>query len=120
MPGLGAMTCIVCAVLALCLGLVVGCANPGDPNLSPPADASPGDALPASCAPPQFTYATFGRAFLTKYCNACHGFTQRDMQASPNIFIDVAVTSRYMPLSSTVPTSAERTDLGDWLTCGAP
>jgi hypothetical protein len=114
------MTCIFRAVLALSLPVVVGCAGTGDPNLSPPGDASPGDALPANCAPPQFTYANFGRAFLTKYCNACHGFTQQDMQASPSVFIDVAVTSTYMPLSSTVPTSAERMDLGNWLRCGAP
>lgn|ERR1035438_4474334 len=120
MPELGVMNFIFRAVLALSLALVVGCAGTGDPNLLPPADASPGDAAAANCAPPQFTYANFGKAFLIKYCNACHGFTQQDMQASPSIFIDVAVTSTYMPLSSTVPTSAERTDLGDWLTCGAP
>jgi hypothetical protein len=102
------------------LVLIIGCAGAGDSNVSPPVDAGSGEALPVNCDPPQFTYANFGNAFLTKYCSSCHGFTQQDMQADPTVFIDVAVTSTYMPLSTTTPSRAERMAFGMWLSCGAP
>jgi hypothetical protein len=102
------------------LVLVVGCAGPGNPNDSPQSDAGLADAATVNCGSIQLTYANFGKAFLTKYCNACHSFTQQDMQTDPTLFIDVAVTSTYMPISSILPTSVERMDLGNWLTCGAP
>ena len=108
------------SLLCLSLALLVGCAMPSDPTISPPADASSGDAPVVNCNPPPFTYADFGSAFLTRYCNSCHGFTQQDMQADPTVFIDVAVTSTYMPPPSTVPSPTERSEFGTWLACGAP
>jgi hypothetical protein len=114
------MTPFVRAVLLLAIPLAMGCAGAGDPDLLFPIDAGAGDALPASCNPPQLTYANFGQAFLTKYCNSCHGFTQQNVQSEPMVLIDVAVTSTYMPPSTTAPSPTERMELGTWLTCGAP
>jgi hypothetical protein len=111
---------VVRAVLALSLVLTIGCAGAGDLNVSPLVDAGSGDVLPLNCDPPQFTYMNFGNAFLTEYCSSCHGFTQQDMRADPAAFIDVAVTSTYMPLSTTTPSQAERMEFGTWLSCGAP
>lgn len=113
---------VVRVLFLLAIPLAAGCAGAaaGDPTLLFPIDAGAGDALPASCDPPLVTYANFGQAFLTKYCDGCHGFTQAAVQSDPMVLIDVAVTSTYMPPSTPVPTSTERMQLGTWLTCGAP
>ena len=47
-----------------------------------------------------------------------HGFTQQDMQTDPSVFIDVAVTTTYMPPSTTRASPVERMDFGTWLSCG--
>jgi hypothetical protein len=101
-------------LLALALTLGAGCTGAGD------SDPGGSDASWPSCGLPTETYANFGAAFLGKYCNSCHGFTQADVQLDPAELIDVAVTSTYMPPGSPAPTTAERMELGTWLACGAP
>jgi hypothetical protein len=98
---------VVTLVLTLVLG--GGCGGNGDPGTSEP-----------TCGLSTETYANFGAAFLGKYCDSCHGFTQADVQLDPATLIDFAVTSTYMPPGSPAPTTAERMEFGTWLACGAP
>ena len=86
----------------------------------PSSDAGGGDALPTSCVSSTLTYATFGSAFLNRYCDGCHGFTQQAAQDEATALISAAVTNTYMPPSTPAPSAAERTEFGVWLTCGAP
>ena len=100
---------VVTLVVTLALG--AGCGANGDSGAA---------ASEPTCGFSTETYANFGAAFLGKYCDSCHGFTQADVQVDPAELIDVAVTSTYMPPGSPAPTTAERTDFGTWLACGAP
>jgi hypothetical protein len=79
------------------------------------------------------TYDNFGRPFMDRYCVRCHGASGR----SPNLTTAAAVrseateidgtsasgpsgTNTSMPQGTPAPTTAERTQLGQWLACGAP
>jgi hypothetical protein len=114
MPTKPTVTVAARMVVTLALTLGAACAGAGD------SDPGGSDASTLSCSFSTVTYANFGAAFLGKYCNSCHGFTQADVQLDPADLIDVAVTSTYMPPGSPAPTTAERTELGTWLACGAP
>jgi hypothetical protein len=100
---------VVTLALALALVSGAGCGVDDDSGVSTP-----------SCGFSTDTYSNFGAAFLGKYCDSCHGFTQANVQMDPATLIDFAVTSTYMPPGSPEPTTAERTEFGTWLSCGAP
>jgi hypothetical protein len=104
---------------SLSLVLAVGCAGRGDSEIMPLGDAAV-DKLPASCSPPQFTYASFGMSFFSRYCNACHNFDQENARLDATAVVDLAVTSDGMPPASPTPSALERMELGIWLACGAP
>lgn len=91
-----------------------------------------GVATGATCATGStLTYATFGQAFMDKYCLECHaGKDKPDLSTlaaiqkeSAEIMSTTAAgptgTNTNMP-EDAEPTVEERTQLGEWLACGAP
>lgn len=80
-----------------------------------------------SCPPDStLTYANFGAALLSSACLSCHGSrdrprlgTQALVQAAIPEILDQAVYTDAMPRSGTL-TLDQRTQLGEWLACGAP
>ncbi|MBK7862140.1 MAG: hypothetical protein IPJ65_26700 [Archangiaceae bacterium] len=77
------------------------------------------------------TYAEFGQPFMAKYCVSCHGSTLAEkgvrldtvsgIERSKGEVVDQAGTGAQMPPSeSLIPTTAERAQLADWLSCGGP
>lgn len=80
-----------------------------------------------ACPPtPTLTYANFGAALIDAECLQCHTTrerpaldTQARVQANANRIIDVAVFRSAMPEGGSM-TNEVRTQLGQWLTCGAP
>jgi uncharacterized membrane protein len=92
--------------------------------------------------PPTLTYANFGQAFFTSYCQRCHASTVTGlarMGAPADHTFDTvaeiralsdhidelaaagpAATNTEMPPDGAKPTQAQREQLGEWLACGAP
>ncbi|MFO0589196.1 MAG: hypothetical protein U0441_16790 [Polyangiaceae bacterium] len=84
------------------------------------------------------TYANFGQAFFTNYCNGCHSSTASSRQGAPSainfdtqaeiqarvdeIYAESGDSNNSMPPSSyaTQPSSDDRSNLTEWLSCGAP
>ncbi len=88
------------------------------------------------------TYANFGMAFVTKYCQPCHASTVTGAArngAPPDHTFDLIDDIRFlaehmdelagagptavntaMPPRDPRPTMAERQQLSEWLTCAAP
>jgi hypothetical protein len=77
MPTKPTVTVAARMVVTLALTLGAACAGAGD------SDPGGSDASTLSCSFSTVTYANFGAAFLGKYCNSCHGFTQADVQLDP-------------------------------------
>jgi len=96
--------------------------------------SGPGDSTGSTCpTDSSLTYATFGQAFITDHCLACHraggpetptlstldqirankDVIDRSAAAGPN------AVNTYMPDGTSVA-EAERRQLGEWLACGAP
>jgi uncharacterized membrane protein len=93
---------------------------------------------------PELTYASFGRSFLQEYCTECHSGmleaaarhgapsdhnfdTLAAVQANhPEHMDQVAaagpdgINTAMPPKGYPQPSEAERTQLGQWLACGAP
>ena len=88
------------------------------------------------------TYANFGQAFFTSYCQRCHasavtGLARMGAPAD-HVFDQVedvrllsdhidelaaagpASVNTQMPPDAPLPTEQERRQLGEWLACGAP
>jgi uncharacterized membrane protein len=105
--------------------------------------AAGGVSTQAVCPTPSvLTYANFGQAFFTAYCQRCHASTVTDlarMGAPADHTFDTAeqiralshhidelaaagpaATNTEMPPDGAMPTGAERLQLGEWLACGAP
>lgn len=97
----------------------------------------------AECPPTStLTYDNFGAAFMEQYCTRCHSseltgtarmgatlfhdFDTREGVVQVGDHVDQtaafgpAAQNRSMPPSAPFPTDAERTQLGEWLACGAP
>lgn len=104
---------------ALLVGLllVVGCGSSGTGATCPSNNT--------------LTYENFGRQFFASYCDRCHSSTQPVMNSLATIranstMIDSEAaagpngTNTAMPEGTPAPTTAERTQLGQWLACGAP
>lgn len=86
----------------------------------------------ATCPPAStLTYANFGQPFMDKYCTSCHAGNERPSlttaaqvkSAASQIMATTASgpngTNTSMPPGDE-PTTDERTQLGQWLACGAP
>ena len=91
-----------------------------------------GDTLPACpTGGTDLTYETFGKQFFNDYCLNCHftgstvkGALPYDSQAAiqdnaEEIYKRAGGTNTNMPQSGTKPTSDERQQLAEWLSCGA-
>jgi len=93
-----------------------------------------GDQLPACpTAGTELTYDSFGRDFFGKYCTSCHsvgsGVTEAEAQPYESqdqikadimaIYEQAGGTNDAMPQSGDKPTATERTQLAEWLSCGA-
>lgn len=79
------------------------------------------------------TYDNFGRSFMARYCDQCHGSggrTQPNLAGVAQVRANLtAIDSEAaagpsnvntdMPQGSPTPTEAERRQLGEWLACGA-
>ncbi|HVZ33998.1 MAG TPA: hypothetical protein VG963_16340 [Polyangiaceae bacterium] len=90
------------------------------------AGHSDGGAGGGSCS--ALTYASFGQQFLTSYCVGCHGSTlvsggvrldSLSNLQSHKAAVKSAVADGTMPQGSKKPTSDERTQLENWIDCGA-
>ncbi len=116
---------IVFPLMALLGGLVVvGCGGGGETGESGNLPACP-------TAGTDLTYDNFGKAFFDTYCLSCHSTgakvdgagpyeTQAQIQASAeDIYGRAGGTNTNMPQSGAKPTSAEREQLAEWLSCGA-
>jgi hypothetical protein len=82
------------------------------------------------------TYDDFGRDFLSKYCQVCHGQGGTDRNGAPSdydfydvemvrafkdrIFARAAGDNTSMPPGPDDPPAADREKLAEWLACGAP
>jgi hypothetical protein len=112
-----------------------GCCAHDEEVLGPPTETI--------CPPSStLTYASFGQAFMTSYCTRCHSSTlsgearmgapefhdfdtQLGVQSVAE-HIDEAAgagpasTNEGMPPSDPMPTLAERQQLAEWISCGAP
>ena len=82
------------------------------------------------------TYDSFGRAFLSSYCNRCHSADEGERSGAPEsyrfdtledvrmherrIFVRSAATNVSMPPGPDDPPADERDRLAEWLACGAP
>lgn len=117
--------------------LLIGCGVPsaGAPDGGTPSGATCPDAS-------TLDYDTFASGFFSTYCVRCHSSTltgaqrhgapvgynwdQIDSIRAHAIEMDEAAAggpdriNRIMPPNGTVPTDAERLELGEWLACGAP
>jgi uncharacterized membrane protein len=126
---------------ALCAALLValGCGDEADNNDHDHATQTGAICPPSGSA---LRYQTFGQGFMSSYCTRCHSstVTGASRQSAPvGIDFDTLAGIRahlaaidahaaagpnavnaLMPPSGQSPTNAERTQLGEWLACGAP
>ena len=123
------MNRLVRGVVLLILLPAAGCASSsgiapidtvdaGDDTTTTPAPDTP-PAIDANCDP-ALTYASFGKDFFATYCNRCHTWDQEAAQIYGSSIVDIAGTSTSMPPSTPFPTSDQRTQLVNWIGCGAP
>lgn len=77
------------------------------------------------------TYESFGAPFMTTYCIQCHGTALSEKgvtlhtaalvrQFSIQANLSAGVGTSMPPSQSLAPTTGERADLAQWLSCGAP
>jgi hypothetical protein len=131
----------VCAALTLCSA---ACANEdvapdaGDAGVVPISDLSTGSTCPDNSA---LSYESFGRAFFESYCLRCHtaaiggsdrvapvgrNFDDLAMIRASALYIDQFAAAgpkgehMSMPPNGEKPSLGQRTQLGEWLACGAP
>ena len=117
------------ALVVLILSPLAGCSSSsgltavdaGDAGDDTTATGMPDTAptFDANCDP-SLTYATFGMNFFASYCNRCHAWNQESAQLYGGTIADYAGNSASMPPSSPFPTPDERTQLVNWIACGAP
>jgi uncharacterized membrane protein len=102
-------------------------------------DVGPGSGAVCSAAGAALTYESFGRPFMEAYCTRCHSSTlsgaarngapaAHDFDSLAGILVVAhhidqkaaagpAATNRAMPPDGSLPTDAERAQLGEWLAC---
>ncbi len=64
------------------------------------------------------TWASFGSSFFAARCNSCHAFTHSSVRGD-RTRISQQISSGRMPRGSSL-TTAQRTRILEYLTCGAP
>lgn len=124
------------AFLTVAAGFVLGCGG-DDPS---PIEGTPTESV---CPTTQtLTYASFGQGFFDNYCQSCHASAvtgaARNGAPADHVFDQVedirlladhidelaaagpAATNAIMPPADPKPSEAARTQLGEWLACGAP
>lgn len=82
---------------------------------------------PVSCPPNStLTYQSFGATFMANNCLSCHSSkekpalgTQSAIQQHLDDILQEAVYTTAMPQDSSM-TLSERSQLGEWIACGAP
>lgn len=108
------------------VALVAGCA----------ANAMPIEDYPCPPQGTQLTYESFGRQFLSTYCNNCHNASEGHRNGAPEsyrfetladvhdhrdrIFVRAAASNVTMPPGVEDPAPEQREQLAEWLACGAP
>jgi uncharacterized membrane protein len=121
---------------ALAHAVVVACATLGCSLLAACAKETTLDETPCPPAGTTLTYDDFGRAFLDRNCQVCHGQPEGNRQGAPSsfdfgtleavhahaarIFARAAADNTTMPPGPDDPPRAERDQLAEWLACGAP
>lgn len=116
-------------IVAMALSLAGGCDEDGDEGDEAATGAGDCEEQPV------VTYDTFGRGFLSTYCNGCHGGAVVDRQGAPGSVVfdtpeDVEVyadriLARTAPADGSAPTmppvggvtEEDRERLVIWLTC---
>ena len=94
------------------------------------------DDYPCPPAGTKLTYESFGRDFMARNCQTCHGQPTADRKGAPEgfdfatlesvralksrIFVRAAADNVSMPPGPDDPPAAEREQLAEWLACGAP
>lgn len=79
----------------------------------------------------RLTYENFGAAFINVHCVQCHGPSRTEKGIALNTAslvrshaevsnLAAGVGTSMPPPQSAQPTPAERADLAQWLSCGAP
>ena len=113
---------------AIAVGLVLASmtmtacsSSSGSTAVQVPVDAAveTGPTTDANCDP-ALTYDSFGRDFFGTFCARCHFWTQESAQLDGASLAAAAGTSTSMPPSAPFPTSDQRMQLVQWLSCGAP
>ncbi len=77
------------------------------------------------------TYDNFGADFMTGYCVSCHGVGRTEKNVALNtralvltwksqVSSQAGQGTSMPPTGSTIPTQAERDQLVQWVSCGAP
>jgi uncharacterized membrane protein len=136
---------VVRRFLLCCLSLFLGCGDGKDPDKGIPPESPPvprnGAVPPATAlqcpAGSALSYENFGEAFFANYCLGCHssGFSEENRAGSPikinfdnleeiqiwrrNIFVVVSGDAPTMPPGVRL-SALERTQLVEWISCGAP
>lgn len=126
--------------LVLASVLLAACGGNEDPPVEPPdSGPSSGSTCPSDST---LTYENFGMQFFADYCTRCHSTMPEngtrsgaprgldwDQIETVRVYAEQIdrmaaagpdATNTGMPPRDPRPTTAERTDLGEWLACGAP
>jgi Cytochrome C oxidase, cbb3-type, subunit III len=113
----------LCASLVLsAVGAALGGGCAGDTTL---------DERPCPPAGTPLRYENFGKPFMARHCEECHGGGQGHSSRSfatldsirmdrERIFANSAEGNMAMPPGPDGPSLREREDLAEWLACGAP
>lgn len=130
--------CAVLSIDAAACASEAGSADAGGDSVVPITGLSTGATCPDDNA---LSYENFGRAFFEQYCLRCHSvsiggserlappgrdFDELMMIRSDALYIDQFAAAGpkgehvSMPPNGETPTLEERTELGEWLACGAP
>lgn len=91
---------------------------------------------PCPTAGTTLSYESFGRDFLSSWCQRCHGAAGPDRKGAPSnydfgtlrdaqawkarIFARSALSNTTMPPGPDDPPEEDRRRLAEWLSCGAP
>jgi uncharacterized membrane protein len=94
------------------------------------------DDYPCPSEGTKLTYESFGRDFLARSCQTCHGQSSSDRKGAPSgfdfgtlddvrdhkarIFVRAAADNVSMPPGPDDPPASDRYKLAEWLSCGAP
>jgi uncharacterized membrane protein len=97
------------------------------------SEPMPIEDMPCPTQGTELTYDTFGKYFMSAYCNHCHSTShagapsgykfdtlEQVRQHAARIFIRAAGPNVTMPPGPDDPSEVQRDKLAEWLACGAP